>query len=69
MKLIPWNCLGLGQPLEARALRDIVKMVDLMGIFLMETKIDCSFVACVMKKIRFSFFFFFLFLRLVDVVV
>lgn len=33
-----------------------MKTVDLMGIFLMETKIDCSSIARVMKKIGFSFF-------------
>lgn len=40
-----------------RALREMVKTIDPLGIFFMETKIDCCSVAHVMKKLGFSFFF------------
>lgn len=56
MRLISWNCRGLGQPSAARALREIVKTVDPVGMFLMETKTDCVFVSRILKKLVFLFF-------------
>lgn len=60
MKLISWNCQGLGRPSAARALQDIVKTIDPVEIFLMETKIDYSFVAHVMNKLGLLIFFLYL---------
>ncbi|KAA8550375.1 hypothetical protein F0562_002059 [Nyssa sinensis] len=39
MKLISWNCRGLGNPRAIRALRDLVKREAFTLIFLLETKI------------------------------
>lgn len=51
-----WNCRELGKPSVARALWEIIKETDPVGIFLMETKVKDEVVYCVMKKIGFSFF-------------
>ncbi|KAB1213093.1 hypothetical protein CJ030_MR5G015919 [Morella rubra] len=56
MSLLMWNCRGLGRPSAARALREIIKETDPIGIFLMEIKVKDGVVYCVMKKIGFSFF-------------
>lgn len=47
---------GLGRPSTSRALWDIVKTIDLVGIFLMETMIDFESVSHVLKLVGFSFF-------------
>lgn len=59
MSLLASNCQGLGRPLAARALREIVKEVDLVGIFLMETKVGDDVVRRILKHIRFPFSFLF----------
>lgn len=38
MKLISWNCQGLGNPLIVRALRAMVAQEKPDALFLMETK-------------------------------
>ncbi|XP_075636847.1 uncharacterized protein LOC142609101 [Castanea sativa] len=40
MRLLSWNCQGLGNPWTGRSLRKIVKEKDPMVCFLMETRLD-----------------------------
>lgn len=56
MKLLAWNCWGLGRPSAARALQEIVKTMDPARIFLMETMIDEVCLSRVMRKSGFSFY-------------
>lgn len=56
MRLISWNCRGLGRSAAARALRFLVREVNPMGIFLIETKISDDRVQSVFRRLGFSFF-------------
>ena len=38
MSLLAWNCRGLGLALVVRSLTDVVKVTDLVLVFLSETK-------------------------------
>ena len=40
MQIISWNCRGLGNPIKAEAVKDLVKMVSLEFVLLKETKIE-----------------------------
>lgn len=55
MKLLSWNCCGLARLAATRALRTVIKEMDLGGIFFIETKVG-SAVSCVVKKVGFSCF-------------
>ena len=40
MQLVSWNCRGMGNPLKADAVIDLLRMVPLDILLLQETKVD-----------------------------
>jgi len=54
MKIISWNCQGLGNPLTFHALRTLVSLERPNLIFLMETKNKASMVEGIKRKLKFS---------------
>ena len=40
MQYVSWNCRGLGNPIKAQAVKDILKMAPAKIILLQETKIE-----------------------------
>lgn len=55
MKLMAWNCHGLARPAAARALRNMVRDLDPMGIFLIEKQIDDVTATSILHYVGFSF--------------
>lgn len=56
MRIISWNCRGLGRPAACRALKEMVKAVDPISIFLIETKVSTAVVDRVMRRVGFSYY-------------
>jgi len=54
MKLLSWNCQGLGNPLTIQALKVMVACDKPDFVFLMETKKDKHFVSKIQRKFKFS---------------
>lgn len=52
MKLLAWNRAAS----DSASPWDLVKTIDPVGIFLMETKIYCGFLSRILKKLGFSYF-------------
>ena len=40
MQIVSWNCRGLGNPIKAQAVKDLLKMVPSEILLLQETKIE-----------------------------
>jgi len=40
MRIVSWNCKGLGNPSKAEAVKDLLKIESLEILFLQETKIE-----------------------------
>ena len=40
MQIVSWNCRGLGNPIKAEAVKDLVRMVSYDILLLREAKID-----------------------------
>ena len=40
MRLVSWNCIGLGNPLKAEAVKDLLKVESLEILMLQENKIE-----------------------------
>ena len=40
MQIISWNCRGLGKPIKAEAVKDLLRMVPSEILLLQETKIE-----------------------------
>lgn len=56
MTLISWNCRGLERSAAVIALKEFVRVVDPIRVFLMEKKVFDSIVERVARKVGFSFF-------------
>ena len=54
MKLIAWNCQGIGSPLTVKALMELRKRYDLQFFFLLETKNKEEKLKIVKRKEKFD---------------
>lgn len=54
MKIISWNCQGLGNPLTIQELRALIALERPSIVFLMETKNKATKVESICKKLQFQ---------------
>lgn len=54
MKLLAWNCQGVGNPLTFRNLKELVKFHSPDCIFLMESRINFNRIDAICKVLGFS---------------
>lgn len=57
MKIISWNCQGLGNPLTIQELRALIALERPSLVFLMETKNKATMVESISKKLQFQHLF------------
>jgi len=57
MKIISWNCQGLGNPLTIQELRALIALERTSIVFLIETKNKATMVESICRKLQFQHFF------------